>query len=344
MSQLATANPTARYTVTCGSHTITQSDPKGLELLVIEDHLDLIGICELTFVEGSGFSWSSVTQGDPVDVVFGGSPRKAFSGVIVGFRHQFASGKQQLTVSAMDPLVFLAASRRTATWEDLTDSDIVSDVLARATVTPGVVDATSDANPYVFQRNESDLGFLRRLAARNGHVLMANEGKVDWKKMAFTEAPTEVPKASLVSLDYGMQWRSLPPSVTARGWDYLTKEIAEGTAADTDVDPIGSGSTALSQAGTIWKAPSWLSDVHVTTPSRATAMALADLEQPAHDFLRGTAVVQGTGALFAGTRIKFTEHPTGFNPDVVVVSARHRVVAGAGSRTEVAFCGNTLPA
>lgn len=343
MSALETTNPTPRYTVTCGSAQLTQAEPKGLELLEVEDHLDLIGVCDLTLVEGSGFDWASVTQGDPVEVTLGGGSRKVFSGVVVGLRHQFVRGRQLLTVQAMDPLVYLSASRRTATWEDLTDSDIVSDILGRAGVTPGVVDSTSETQPYVFQRNESDLAFLRRLAARNGMVLLANEGKIDWKRLSFTDPAVDIPKASVVSLDYAFGWRSLPPSVTARGWDYLTKEVVEGSAADGEVDPIGAGTTALSTAGTIWKEPSWLADVHTATASGAAALALAELEQPAHDFLRGTAVVQGTGALFAGSRVHFTEHPAGFNPDVVVISARHRVVAGAGSRTEIAFCANTLP-
>jgi hypothetical protein len=124
----------------------------------------------------------------------------------------------------------------------------------------------------------------------------------------------------------------------------VAKEIVEGSAADGEVEPIGGGTTALSTAGTIWKEPSWLADVLTSSASGAAALALSELEQPAHDFLRGVAVVQGTGALFAGSRVRFTEQPVGFNPDAVVVSARHRVVAGTGARTEIAFCSNTLPA
>ncbi|MEQ1508477.1 MAG: contractile injection system protein, VgrG/Pvc8 family, partial [Myxococcota bacterium] len=341
---MKTQNKTAQYTVVVAGITVTQADPKGLESLSVEDHSDMIGISELTFASGLGMDWSGIQMGDEVSVSLGNSDYKVFVGVVTGLRHGFQHGRDTLTIIAMDPLSKLAASRQVdANFDDMTDSDVVSKVIQAAGAEVGQVDATTEKRKYQFQRNESALAIVRRLAARNGYIVRANEGKIDVCKPQMSDPPVEVKRDDLMSLDYTYSPRALPKKLTVYGWDRTKKQRIEGSATKDDIELVGGGTPSVDDSP-IWQGEaSYISDVEVSTQEGAKAIAVAELNRMAMSFLRGKAVVQGNGALHFGARIKFTEHQSGFNPEGVVMSSRHRVFMGSGFTTELVFNSNTYP-
>lgn len=336
-----TENQTARYTVNAGGDSFSQDEPKGLEYISIEDHADMIGMCEITFqVADDHAKWSDMQVGSDVEILIGGDSRKVFMGAISGLRHAFQKGKNTLTVIAMDPLQKLQGTRETLVYEQQKHSDIASTVIARARATVGIVDATTRTFPYVLQRNESDLAFLRRLAAENGYLLMANEGKIDFKKPQFGGA-TEIPKDQVISMDYAMSPREIPKQITTYGWDYMAKAPVVGTATASDVQTIGGGANAVD--GSLFPGDAVISDVWVDSQDSAKELAKAQLNRDARNFLKGRATIQGNGAMHAGAMIKFSGHPTGFNAEAFVVSSRHRIYVRGGFTSELSFCSNTYP-
>lgn len=345
MSDQMTTNVVARYVVEVAGQSLTQAESGGLEVLVVEDHVDMVSVLKAT-VNFGGFDWSSINIGDDVTAGFGGSDEKAFAGIVTGIRHHSSQGGLEfVTVIAMDPLCKLRASRRTKVYdEDATDSDIVSALLGEAGVDPGTVDSTSGANKYVIQRNESDLMFLKRLAARNGYLLLGNaEGKVDFKKVQFSGSAVELEQSSIMSFDYTVSHQNIPPGITVLGWNYMDKVKVEGAATDGDIETIGGGANGVAETGTIWQADAYISDVHVNSDDAAKAMAIAELNRAARQFVRGQATVQGNGEIRAGKLVAFKNFATGFNPEVFVISSRH-VVEGGNYTTEFQFVGNTKPA
>ena len=339
-------NQMARYTVTVGGNQVDQQEPDGLEYICVEDHVDMIGVCELTFAAGKGTAWSSLAVGGPVDVKLGGDTRPVFVGTITSLRHGFKKGRATVTAVCMDPLVNLAASQRVFEWvkagEEKTDSDVVNEVLGQAGVPIGTVDATTEMRKYIVQRNESDLTFVRRLAARNGFICMANSGKVDWKKPQYEGGLVEIPQHELITMDYQMNPRGIPTEITAYGWDYITKEKVEGTATAGDIDTIGGGENAVSSAN-VWQTPAFISDVWVNSQEGAKELAKAELNRRARNFLRGRATVQGNGSLYVGGLVGFSGHAPGFNANAFIISSRHRIFVRGGFTTELVFCSNTKP-
>ena len=149
-------NKAYKFTATVGGREFTQGEQGGLEHMLIEDHVDLVGVARFTFNLDHG-SWSSIQIGSDVEVKVGSRQRKMFVGVVTGMRHAYKQGRETMTVVAMDPLIKASASRRTETYEKMTDSDIVQQVIGKAGMTAGTVDATTEVNDYVIQRNEGDL-------------------------------------------------------------------------------------------------------------------------------------------------------------------------------------------
>ncbi len=340
-------NTTPRVKIMLAGTEIQQADPKGLVYMSIEDHLDMIGVAMVSLNTG-GIDWSSMTMGADVEVTVGEASTKMFKGIITGLRHSFQKGKDVLTVIAMDPLIKMAASRVTKVYGDAVaadqvDSDVVSTVIGRAGCSTGKVDSTTPKHKYILQRNESDYNFCKRLAARNGYMLRATEGKIDFIKPQFSGGSVELTQENLIALDYTVNPVNVPPELTVIGWDYYAKEKVEGTASSGDVLDIGGGKNAVADNGTIWAETSYVADVLVTSQGGAKEMAVGELNRLARRFIRGRAVIQGNGDIIAGAKVKFSGLMSKFNPEVFVVSARHIVEPGGNFSTEFTFCGNTWP-
>lgn len=341
MPSTTNQNDTARYTLNMAGSEVSQAEPMGLEAISVEDHQDMIGQAELTFAGGRGMQWGSIKMDSPVEMSFGGDTFKVFSGMVTGLRHAYQNGRDTLTVKAMDPLCKLQASRKTKTFDKMKDSDMFSQIISEAGLQLGNVEATEEEHPYTFQRNESMLEFVRRLAARNGMMVRAMQGKIEMVKPQ-ASGGMSIPKTKLISLDYEMSPKALPKNTTVVGWDYNKKEKVEGKATSGDISTIGGGANAVSDAPT-WVGDNYVSDVYTGSQSMAKTMASAELNRMSRNFLKGRAVLQGDGRLHVGAGVNFTDHRTGFNPSVMINSSRHRVFQGSGHTTEIQFVSNTKP-
>jgi len=315
MSDSMTENEGPRFAIEVAGETLNQAEPKGVTSFFVEDHVDMMGVLKVT-ISQTGLEWSTIKMGDPATASFGGNADKVFNGLITGLRHhQHKGGMEYVTIIAMDPLCKLGSSRHTKVYEEQSDSDIVSAVLGAAGVSAGTVDSTSGTNKYVIQRNESDLMFLKRLAARNGYLLLGDkDGKVEFTKAQFSGSPIELAREDLIEFDYTVSHQTIPPSLTVYGWSYVDKKKVEGTASSGDVDTIGGGKNAVKETGVIWQDDAYVSDVQVADQGAAKAMAIAELNRLARQFVRGRAKVKGTGEIHAGVLVKFKSFATGFNP------------------------------
>lgn len=337
-------NETASFKATVGGTTFTQEERNALEYLVIEDHVDKIGVATLTIAGGEA-ALPTVAIGDDVEVQIGGSSRKIFKGYVTSLRHHWKSGFESLTVVAMDPLIKLASYRATKVWggeptDKIKDSDVVSDLISDAGASAGTVDTTSGESPYIFQRNETNLNMAKRLAARNGYLLMANEGKIDFVKPQFSGDAIEVTEQDVLALESTLSDTSIPTNVTVYGWDYVKKEMVTATKGPSDIDKIGGGSEP---APTTWTSDHYIVDVRVAATGSAEAMAKGEMDRLARSYVRGRITVQGNGNLYAGVKVKVSGQFKGYNAEGYVISSKHVVEPNQGMKTQVTFVGNTKP-
>jgi phage protein D len=236
--------------------------------------------------------------------------------------------------------VKLQASRRTRTFDAQKDADIARLVLGALA---GRIDDTDVVRPRVLQRNESDLDFVRRLAARSDRLLVAREGRLDFVRPAYAARPILLDARSIEDLDAEITPLQVPPSLTVIGWDAASAQRVEGTASGADLQVIGDGRRATEAAADLWAEGSALCDVHLDAQSTARQLAVAELNRLARTLVRGTATVVGRADLRAGSRAKLAATRPGFDLDVLVVGSRHLLEAGRGYTVELRFCSNTMP-
>ena len=118
---------------------------------------------------------------------------RVFDGYITAVNPTWGSepGSTYLEIEAMDTSVLMSLEEKIATWPNLSDSDIVQQIVSGYGVTVNV-----DSTPTVHQENDTtivqrttDIQFVRDLALRNGMEFYFETDKDSGEVTAFMRAP-----------------------------------------------------------------------------------------------------------------------------------------------------------
>jgi phage protein D len=345
---MAEAKPGARsatsYDITIGSRTFSQATSDGLENLVIEDHVDMVEHMSVRLAGNEGQPKWEINIGDAVTAKLGAGEVSLFNGEVIAVEPSWGvDGIMTLTVRALDKSHRLARGRKTRFFENQKDSDVASTVGAESGLSV-TADPTEETHPYILQRNESNLAFLKRLAARNNFTLTVDEGKLIFQKAAFAGSPTKIEMGkNLRSMRMGFNSMEQVDQVIVRGWDIRKKEAIVGTASAGDIESIGGGQTGSAVSTSKFGAhTAYITDVPVASQSQANALAKAELNRLARQFAHGSCTVDGNDGLRAGTVVEFSGLTTGHNGKFFIISSRHIISPNTGYLTEFTFCSNTM--
>lgn len=337
---------TTSYQVTIGGRTLKQPEKDGLESMVIEDHVDMVE--SATFRLGGSEKqpeWD-VKIGDPVEVKMGEGSVVLFKGEVIAVEPSWgADGLATYSIRALDNAHRLSRGRKTRFFEKKKDSEIAQTVGSESKLSVEV-DETQETHDYTLQRNESNLTFLKRLAARNNFQVTVDEGKLIFKKAATSGGGN--------ALEMGKNIRSVRMSfnsmeqvkeVVVRGWDIREKKEIVGKASTGDIETIGGGEVgATSSAGKFGDSTAYITDVPVASQAQANEVAKAELNRLARQFAKGSCTVEGNDKLRAGQVVDFKGLSKQHNGKYYIISTRHMISANSGYITEVTFCSNSYGA
>jgi uncharacterized protein len=330
------------YEVTVGGTTFKQTENDGLQSLVIEDHIDMVDALTLRVGGAEGQPTWSFTIGDTVEAKLGAGSINLFEGEITSIDPGFqVEGISSMTVRALDKVHRLGRGRKTRFWKDVKDSDVASEVGAECGL-PVDVDATEDTLPYILQRNETNVAFLKRLAARNNFILRVEQGKLLFKKASFEgNAEKFTMGENLKSARFSFNTADMVQKVVVRGWDIMTKKEIVGEATTGDITKIGGGELGADVASKFGDSTAYVTDVPVTEQGLATSIAKAEMERLARQFCHGSAIVSGTDKVYAGAMVEFAGLSGNLNGKYFVIATRHVVSNRSGYTTELTFCSNS---
>ena len=339
----AGARTATSYKVTIGGRTFSQDSSDGLEHLVIEDHVDMVEHMTVRLAGNEGQPNWEINIGDTVEAKLGAGEVVLFKGEVTGLEPSWTvDGLMNLTVRCLDNAHRLARGRKTRFFESKKDSDVAQTVGAESGLSVEA-DATEETHDYILQRNESNLAFLKRLAARNNYQLAVDEGKLIFKKAALSGSPTKLEMGkNLRSMRMGFNTMEQVTKVIVRGWDIRKKEEIVGTATTGDIETIGGGSLGASVASKFGEHTAYITDVPVASQSMANEVAKAEMNRLARQFAKGSATVDGNDGLRAGTVVEFSGLNPNHNGKFYIISTRHIISPSQGYLTELTFCSNTL--
>lgn len=342
MSSDTETQSAASFTLKLGSTEQTQANNLGIVTLVFEDHVDLVAMVTVRMTKIGDSGDLPCAIGDEVTLKLGTSDAEVFQGEIISMKPGFsAKGGTSLTVRALDKVHRLGRGRKTRVFEDMKDSDVVSEVGGEAGLSVET-DATEETLPYILQRNESDIAFLKRLAARNNFILRIADGKLTFQKPQFEGTGYAVAMGGNLR-DFNIEYNTtnLVQNVVVRGWDPEAKEEIVGEATAGEVDQIGSGTLGVDTASAFGDSTAYVTDVPVSSQSGADAVAKAEMNRIARQFARGTAKIAGNETVRAGTMVTFSGIKAAVNGTCFVIGTRHMVSVATGYEVEVSFCSTS---
>ncbi len=248
----------------------------------------------------------------------------------------------------------LQRGRRTRTFKDVTDSDIVRQIVDEAGIELGQIEDTREVYRHVTQPNQTDWEFLTSRARRLGLDLTVADGALRFgSRPSSSEAPPEVDADSdPAGLDprhlvYGYNLKAFHGRMSAaqqvaqveiRGWDQDRKEpvvaaVAAGTraaglaAADPSTFAHVFGDRTFVDVGT-----------PIGSEREAEDAATALGERIGSAFAEAEGTTLGSTALRAGVAVRVSRVTEDFNGAYVLSHTRH-VIDRTGYRTHFTISG-----
>jgi phage protein D len=331
------------YELTIGSMSMSQELNDGVQQIIFEDHIDMVGMLTARIGGGEGQPEWNYNIGDEVKLKLGSGKKEIFVGEVISLEPGFeVGGISSITVRALDKLHRLGRGRQTRFWEKMKDSDVASEVGAESGLSV-VTDTTPDKHAYILQRNESNIAFIKRLAARNNFVVRVADGKLEFKKASFNSQSVQVEMGTnLRSLRLSFNTTDLVQKVIVRGWDVKGKKAIVGQAGIGDVTAIGGGDVGAKVAGKFGDSTAYITDVPVSSQAQANSVAKAEMERLARQFCKGSCIIAGNDSALAGASLELSGLPDGQNGAFFVIATRHVVSKRSGYTTEMQVCSNTM--
>lgn len=333
-----------KYKIVIGSTTLMQKEADALQMATVEDHVDMVAMATVRVGGAEDHPKWNFKIGDAVTVEIEG--KSLFSGEVIAMEPGYqVEGNTTMTLRAMDKSHRLGRGKKTRFWNDKKDSDVAQEVGSECGL--GVdADDTGEMLPYILQRNESNIAFLKRLAARNNYQLRVDGDSLLFKKATFSGGGVQVKMGgedgTLRSMRMSFNSAEQVQKVVVRGWDTATKQEIVGTATTGDVTAIGGGDLGASASSIFGESTAYITDVPVTSQAMANQIAKAEMERHARQFCRGSCSVTGNPDIKAGSTVEFSGLSSGQNGTFYIVASRHIISARTGYSTELTFCSNTL--
>ena len=263
-----------------------------------------------------------------------------FKGRIMALEARFPEGgPPAVAVLVEDRLQDLRMTRRTRTFADMSDSDVMSQMASDHGLTPDV-SVTGPTHKVLAQLNLSDLAFLRERAR-----VLDVELWVDGTTLSAKSHSSR--NGGSLTLGFGNELREFTvladlaeqrTSVSVTGWDVAAKDGLAETADDSVVSGElnnGDSGASLLQSALGERKENVAYSVPVTSQeAKATSEAL--FKQRARRFVTGRGVAKTDAKLRVGATVTLNGLGPLFSGDYYVVESEHRFDATNGLRTSFA--------
>jgi len=280
----------------------------GLQELFVEETAAGLSRCEMTVAnwgpkEGSlGFLYFDrklFNFGKPLKVALGGGKAggAVFEGRITGMEGRFLRSRPaEFLVYAEDRLQDLRMTRRTRTFENISDADLFQKIASGAGLQANV-DVTGPTHKVLAQINQSDLAFMRERARAidaelwiDGKAINAksrNRRKTGDVQLTFGQGLYEF---SVVADIAGQA-----SGFVVSGWDVAGKQTIRYRATDSALSSELNGdlSGASAMAGSLGQHDQQIVHMLPFTAQEAQALAEGEFRRTARRFVTGHGVAEG---------------------------------------------------
>lgn len=271
-----------------------------------------------------------------------------FKGEIVGVEPQYkAQGESRVVVRAFGDLHKALRGRKSRTFQDKTDKQILTEALGMSPEWKG----PEITHKHVYQHNQSDLEFARQRAARLGCFIWMADGKLMVKRpeldkdsgIVFRIQASDESEHAMAAFAPRMSAVGLAKAVEVRSASSETKDAIVGKATAT-ASPLGDSNAAAAAKGVVAE-ETFLVDQPLWSTEEANALAEARLQELSLAYITGEGEAKGNIAYQPAIVVTIVVNETDtdrFNGKYFVTGVTHSYRqgkgAGAGYRTTLRVC------
>ena len=247
--------------------------------------------------------------GDEIEIGFGDiaatSTKPVFTGEIVTFEPEFTNASAMICVRAYDKSHRLHRNRRSATFQDMTLSDVVGKIVNDAGLQAGEITSTTTVHPFLQQSMESDLDFINRLAALENCEFGVSEGRafLQQRRNGVGAVPKLSWRENVKSFKPRMSASQQHDKVKVSSYDPVTRAAVVGEATQPGSIPRPA-QEARDKASTFGASELLVSDRVANTADEAKAIAQSTLDKLASGSFEAEGTMEGNPAVKAGGKLK----------------------------------------
>ncbi len=290
-------------------------------------------------------------HGQSVEIKAGGSSEGAtkttlFKGEIVAIEPVFkAQGDSRVVIRAFNKLHRLSRGRKSKTYQSKSDQDIVSEICGAHGLTGECGSDPKITHDHKYQHNQTDLEYIRVLAARLGFEVWVDDTKLIFDKPKLDQDSgielkiEEAGEHHLKSFSARLSSAQVLKKVTVQGWDPKKKEEIKGEA-EAQNSPLGS-TNAASASGDFGQTMTFTCDRPIFSVQEAQAIAKSKLAEANLTYITGQAECRGNGNYKLGMVVKIIPNGTTaddrFNGKYLVRGVTHKYTHGTGGNQAGGF-------
>jgi Rhs element Vgr protein len=222
----------------------------GILSILISKAVNTIPTAQITMRDGSpameDFTKSSgdlLIPGKEIEIQAGYNQDyiTVFKGIVIKHGIQSKLGKaSMLILDLKDISVKMTIGRKNRYFEDVTDSDVIEEILGEYDVTPDV-ESMSITHPEMVQYFNTDWDFILSRADINGKLVFVDDGSVTIKEPDLSQEPKKeiFYGTNVYGFQAEMDARDQYAGITGRSWDYANQEIIEAEGEDPGITEQG---------------------------------------------------------------------------------------------------------
>lgn len=262
-----------------------------------------------------------------IKVGYRGTEDTVFKGVVVRHSIKIRKDTSFLYVDCYDEAVKMTVARKSAYFNDRSDSDVIEDLLVANQLAADIT-TTREVRESVVQFETTDWDFLLERAAASGLLVLAEAGKVAAKAPDFSQQPVAdvVFGSSLLELDLEIDARLQPTTLTAAAWEPAEQVLSKAEAQPPRLNLNGNlAGEAVAEA---LKVPLELRSSYQLTDLSLQKKADDELLKARLSNVRGRVRCQGNVAIRPGSLLNLSGVGTRFAGKAYVTGIRHQIANG----------------
>ncbi|HEY4238226.1 MAG TPA: contractile injection system protein, VgrG/Pvc8 family [Kofleriaceae bacterium] len=288
-------------------------------------------------LSNQGDTYSGTKVGDPVEIKVGDSATSIYKGEVIAVEPTFKGGeKTRIVIRAMNKFHRLLRKKKSVTYQDKTDQQILQQVVGDAGLSLEWKHETSITYKHVYQHNQTNMEFLRTRAARAGcHVwcvdttLYCKQPDLQSGPIATLDVDESQADGSLRSFTPRVNSAAIVKKMTVKGWNPETKELITGEAS-AQSSSMGD-KNAVSGSGDLGDNESFTSDQPIWSKEEADMVAKAKLQDISLAYMSGEAECTGDPTFDLGKIVQINANGAKgtdtFNGKYYIMGLTHRHTA-----------------